>query len=948
LVQQFLPDFSGMQILELTSAGNLVDTHGTTLPSPGGIDQRSSSGAIYSSDAYGTRILTLDTPAPVDLTVDATAITATTATVNGTINPHNGPAVTYHFETSTDQGTWTSTPDGGPITGNGDTPVTADLTGLQPNTTYYYRLVATQPLNPATTSSVQSFATSMAAPAVTTTGGTIDGAVATLKGTVDPQGLAATYWFEYGLTTNYGSRAPGAQNADASAGDGNEPVPVSWYVNGLEPGKTYHYRLVARNAEGTTNGNDITLTPAAPGGGVDTSRGYERVSPQEKGNTDVAGDSMAASTQVALDGNSLVYTASGAYPGVVRGGSLPFTYRGTRTAAGWKNESLTPPSRATLVACGSCSVGNTGQVIFVNPDLSRSVVATNVELAPGASDATNLFSQQNPGSAFGLLTPGAPSGAVMAANTDNYLYPQAATQDLEHVVFASAYPMAPGAVDQTSVGRAMNLYEATGGTVRLVNVDENGTPIVGEIPRAGNADYCCITPNSRQHAISEDGSRIFFSSDNQRLYVRKNGVETARIPNGVRFLAANAAGSEALFLAEDSSIRRYDVASGAVEPASEDRVNFIGASESLDYIYFTRDGNAVGDPSVVPFNSDGLYLWHDGAVRLIAVVGQKSESLPHDFRNPDMRAVGSVSSVSPDGRTLAFVTAGAVNGADTNDGHPLYVYDAGADRLSCLACPGTESPGSKTALYGSANYAQNTTYAHALGNRNNISADGKRVFFQTAASLIPQDSNGKIDVYAWENGVTRLTSDGKGKYDTRFLSASPSGDDVFLATRNRLLGEDRDDYVDVYDARVGGGFAPAPDEAPVCQGDSCQGLPTGQPVAPSIGSVSFSGPGNEASAPRAPSGKVKLSTSKRTVRGSVFTVSVKVPGKGKITASGSGLRSVKRTATRAGTYRVKVQLTARAKQTLRRKHQLKVTVRVGYTPLDGRGSSSTLAITVKA
>jgi hypothetical protein len=682
--------------------------------------------------------------------------------------------------------------------------------------------------------------------------------------------------------------------------------------------------------------------------GAVAGRGYERVSPQDKGNTDVAGDSIGAATQVAVDGNSLVYTASGAYPGIVRGGALPFTYRGTRTATDWSNESLTPPSRATLAACGSCSVGNTGQVIWVTSDLGRAVVATNVALAPGASDTTNLFSQQNPGSAFGLLTPGAPSAAVVAANSDNYLYPVAATADLGHVVFASAYPMAPGAVDQTPVQRALNLYEATGGTVRLVSVDENGAPFVGQLPRVGDSDGCCITTNSRQNAISEDGSRIFFSVDNQGLYVRKDGTDTDVIPGGTKFFAADAAGTEAVFGSANRAIGRYGVASGAVDAIAPDQSTFIAASESLDYIYFTSANPAVVGQPALPADSDGLYLWHDGAVRLIASVAWPTGGDTQDLRSPDQRAVGALSSVSPDGRTLAFVTAGAVNGVETNGGHPAYVYDAAADHLACMSCPDQESPQSKTALYGSANYAQNTTYAHALGNRNNVSADGKRIFFQTAASLVEQDSNGKIDVYVWEDGAPHLISDGKSQYDTRFLSASPSGDDVFLATRNQLVADDRDTYVDVYDARVGGGFAPEPDAAPACQGDDCQGLSGGQSAASSIGSVSFSGSGNAVSAPRKPSGKAKVSTSKRTVRGSVFTVSVKVPGKGRITASGSGLRSVRRTAGRAGTYRVKVQLTARAKRTLQRRHRLKVTVRVGYTPLGGTGSSSTLSITVKA
>jgi len=79
---------------------------------------------------------------------------------------------------------------------------------------------------------------------------------ATLHGTVNPNGLASTYHFEYGTTTSYGNTTP-----IMSAGAGSTTVPVSAPISDLTVGWTYHFRLTANNSDGITNGNDITFTP---------------------------------------------------------------------------------------------------------------------------------------------------------------------------------------------------------------------------------------------------------------------------------------------------------------------------------------------------------------------------------------------------------------------------------------------------------------------------------------------------------------------------------------------------------------------------------------------------------------------------------------------------------------------------------------------------------------
>jgi hypothetical protein len=100
--------------------------------------------------------------------------------------------------------------------------------------------------------------TTFAGPTVTTTAATAVGSTdATLNGTIDPEGIATTYHFEYGLDTNYGT-----STADDSAGSGNSPVPATATPTGLLPNTLYHARLVGTNADGSIYGDDVTFTTA--------------------------------------------------------------------------------------------------------------------------------------------------------------------------------------------------------------------------------------------------------------------------------------------------------------------------------------------------------------------------------------------------------------------------------------------------------------------------------------------------------------------------------------------------------------------------------------------------------------------------------------------------------------------------------------------------------------
>ncbi len=109
---------------------------------------------------------------------------------------------------------------------------------------------------PATTTT---FATDQPGPSVATgSAGAITGYAASIAGTVNPNGLATTYRFEYGPTTAYGS-----VTATQSLAAGYRTGAVAAALAGLLPGRTYHYRVAATNASGTKYGDDATLATTA-------------------------------------------------------------------------------------------------------------------------------------------------------------------------------------------------------------------------------------------------------------------------------------------------------------------------------------------------------------------------------------------------------------------------------------------------------------------------------------------------------------------------------------------------------------------------------------------------------------------------------------------------------------------------------------------------------------
>jgi hypothetical protein len=192
----------------------------------------------------------------------ASSVSQLAATLNGTIEPENTPT-TYHFAygLTSSYGSLAPFPDGSVPGDMTDHAVTQRLFGLTPGAVYHFALVANSPAG-TTVGPDETFTTPPIPVPDVASGGVSEVTVstATLTGAIDPRGWETTYHFEYGASTGYGSQWP---TVDVPLGGLTGSQGIVTYLQNLQPGTVYHYRLVAANAGGTTYGSDESFTTAS-------------------------------------------------------------------------------------------------------------------------------------------------------------------------------------------------------------------------------------------------------------------------------------------------------------------------------------------------------------------------------------------------------------------------------------------------------------------------------------------------------------------------------------------------------------------------------------------------------------------------------------------------------------------------------------------------------------
>jgi hypothetical protein len=311
--------------------------------------------------------------------------------------------------------------------------------------------------------------------------------------------------------------------------------------------------------------------------------------------------------------------------------------------------------------------------------------------------------------------------------------------------------------------------------------------------------------------------------------------------------------------------------------------NLIGHSADGNIAYFVATGQIVsGQPtfpstgaifSTASVKSAKLYRWRwNGGNPSVDYLGPFDGVTSGADYEIELNTERMRNPVTPDGKYLLIYSRLAYDPtADRDTDADAYRWDE-QNGWVCLSCqlPGASSNGDVELrdawLYELLNGF--LTEISSTEPRFFISEDGQRVFFGTPDALVPEDINGEaecplvavagtggelgpipacMDVYEWHDGAVNLISSGISEHPARLMFSTRSGRDVFFYTRERLVGWDVDNNEDIYDARIDGGFPEPPAQQPSCEGEGCRGAGTEAPPSTGAATAVFQGPGNSRS-----------------------------------------------------------------------------------------------------
>ncbi len=847
--------------------------------------------------ASGAPYPTFTTDAAVEPVLTAPVVedlAASTAHLEATVDPEGGNEdplagvlpIHWEFELSGDGGAnWSSAGSGdlGEPQSANPVSVEADPSGLVPNTNYKVRLFAIY-AGLSKASGETAFQTPAIKPDVATataTEGTATSIV--LNGSVNPHNSPLTECrFIYGIAGSLDHSAP----CSAPLPSGEGAAPVSAAITGLSPATSYSFKLLAANAVGPSESDaasfgtlQIGVAAGCPNDAIRQSqhstllgecRAWEMVSPVDKNGNEVGAEGVAAFSSTS--GDAFVYNAATSFAETVGSGRAGWsTYLARRDSDGWQNHSITPQPRTQTA---QALFGGTSTKAFSN-DLSRALTV-GYDL-PGAADSTperqNLYLEDT--ATRGLQTI---SRSQRGNGEDPAQYPPlelidgeplwGASADLGHVAWVTAFQLLPSGVapgyyeaSEPSKPEGQNVYTWDEGTIHLAGILPDGT-----VPPEGSR----VSPLSQgfRGTMSADGRlQTFVASPSAgapaQLYVRIEHDRTAwvsepevtqaenpafkELPEGIVFQGMTPDGHD-LFFVSESPLLAADTAPGfdlyrwtaGPDPAHESNLTLItdtgdaspssqGFGDAL--IGMSDDGTRV----YVTESSDTLRVWDDGVSTVIDNVPRVASEGKYQLTLTTANPGGA--RVSPDGNWLAYI--------NYQVDKQMYLYNFTTDTQVCVSCSPSGKPVDVVPAMGGNKFED-------VGGRPRFLSDDGSVFFSTAAPLLPQDFNGVSDAYEFDGatGQLHLISSGRGSDAAMFADASPSGDDVFFATRQSLVRSDTDgSALDFYDARRYGGRPEPEAPAPNCAAESCQ-PPSGTPPSSSLAASSALGGGGNVKPPR--------------------------------------------------------------------------------------------------
>jgi hypothetical protein len=820
------------RILEVSTGGALEGTHGACAGLPisteRGLASRQSTGDLYvTSTLTASRIYVFNSgqpAAPAASITNIDGVGAHTATISAVVNP-NGPELPYGQETTykfeykrSADPSYGLLGSGEASAGNGTTnkPIIQQLEGLQAGTSYDVRIVASKRFGSGSVTSTETFSTLAAAPEpIVEPSVYLDGTTAVFGGTVNPNNSATDYRFEYvedaGFQANGFAGATSAPSPDVSAGSGGTPVSVAKEVTGLNRGTTYHLRLVATNGAGSTASVPTTFSVEASGTctneeirkdqdsaaqksgvlpagtivGMPDCMALEMISPPSKENQPVKTGSNILENSIAIDGQHAFFRSNAALgeTGAVVNFANGDGYIASRGASGW-----TTRAANQRLASG----GDQTEPKGFTPDLS-----SWFQITP----ETDLRNAEQKAQAFRLGLGGGPTAFSPLLVTPDE--PQARANYAGASADASHLYVTPRPVGDEVVSAARFLngdpkpagFEARN-NVYALTLGKDGQPAPPQLlarDRFGRAwgancgarvggdvnatlDQESVSQRSRvQGAISEDGSRVYFSTrPSQPAGVNCNGTN-----NRMRILerVETPAGPEISELVQNECIR----VSPACDATDGDDY-FQGASADGNKVYFLSNRQLVnsdldsGGPcglGVGQATGCDLYLYEKlpgGGHELVQIsAGDATDSTP----GTGAKVLNNIAGISTDGSHVYFAAEGVLT---TKPNELGAVAEAGAGRINLYlyernaAYPsggrtvfvGALDPGDSGALWGSGKieaFGPSSVWpVPAMDSAGEeIGGDGHVLLFRSKAGLTPNDTDSsKSDFYRFDSQTGSL------------------------------------------------------------------------------------------------------------------------------------------------------------------------------------------------
>jgi hypothetical protein len=702
---------------------------------------------------------------------------------------------------------------------------------------------------------------------------------ANLEADIEPCGLETHYVFEYTTKGSFEEEGfAGAQTAgEGQIPAGFSPVPVSAALEGLTPGATFRFRVIAENTKGADEGEAQFATypesavppclnePLRIGASalLPDCRAYELVTPPDTNARAPQGLGQLAVTfptrNASPTGDAVTFEIEGGtIPGYEGTGSYAGDpYLAGRGEDGWKTSYVGPSgAESSKILPG----GN-------SPDQGYSFfnVGSKSNLAIEENETSYM---RYPDGHFALVGRG-------SIGVDPRATGRLISEGGGHVIFVT------GTVTNPPIQLEPNAPPS--GTVAVYDrridpgTGEEETHVVSLLP--GD-----VTPAAGEDSFFEgtslDGRGVAFklggTLPDPPLYLRYNDEETYEVAKEGT-TAGVAEGGKRVFYLEGGDLYAFDV-------ESEEAIRFTESSD-VTVVNVAADGTAAYfvSPSAIPTEpnpngaspqagKENLYLSREGLISFVGTLTKPDVEEKLDTWVPHVASYGEVaedpSRSTPDGSVLLFESRAPLTGYDPEGHTEVYRYDSTSGELGCLSCNPTLAPAGGEASLESFSEARSEPEPFgAFALVDNLRSDGRRAFFQSTEPLVLGDTDGLQDVYEWEaqgvgscerpEGCVYLVSSGTSAHIDYIYSVSDSGDDIFFRSSDLLLPSDSDETPSIYDARVEGGFP-----EPSCEGSGCfEKQPVFPPALTVPASPASGKSGNVTPKKHCPRGKRKVSQS---------------------------------------------------------------------------------------